>query len=439
MNNYDVELAISVTPTGERTVSTETVVFIPHLRKSVRVSIPSNFEEGQILRLRGLGKTAPDGQTGDLFLRINFIEGDSNSWQTTKEDRSKRKQEYEGKVVKCPACGENIPSFTAVCPACGHEFRGTHSSDAVSELASKLENAITDMKKVSLIRTFPIPNTREDILEFMILASTNIENSFQAELSEAWSVKFEQAYEKAKVLYGDLPEFDRCYDLFVRKKKEHSKVIKKKEYISRKKERALEYKKEAIRRREQSDKNKDRSSKFFEKNKDWIIVCGMFVAIFILIGSMSIPHKLKIYQLEKLIDQVEVCIADEDFVTARIKVNQIIDDSGWSTESELKYTNIRNSLLEEIDRKEVAVGNKIYIGASLESFKEKNYLEVVKQLKENGFQNIKTIPIEDLVTGWITSDGEIEDITINGESNFTENTAYSPDAEIVISYHTFKS
>lgn len=33
-----------------------------------------------------------------------------------------RKQEFVGKICKCPNCGEIITSFTAICPACGHEI-----------------------------------------------------------------------------------------------------------------------------------------------------------------------------------------------------------------------------------------------------------------------------------------------------------------------------
>ena len=117
-----------------------------------------------------------------------------------------REQEYAGKMIKCPACGEDIPSFTAVCPSCGHEIRGSRATNSVQELSYKLEHTSSDKAKANLIRTFPIPNTREDILEFMILASTNIENSYQPEVSEAWSVQFEQAFSKAKIFYGDDPK-----------------------------------------------------------------------------------------------------------------------------------------------------------------------------------------------------------------------------------------
>ena len=439
-NDCDVELTISVKVNGPIASKTDNYVFIPHLGKTITVSVPNFIQEKQSIRLRGLGKEK-NGQKGDLYLKISKVEHlQENAYENEYTNhQTNRKEEWAGKIMKCPSCGENIPSFTAVCPTCGHEFRGTNSTNSVKELATKLEKATTDTRRADLIRTFPIPNTREDILEFMILASTNIENSFQADISEAWSVKFEQAYEKSKVLYGELPEFTRCYELFLKKKKENNKVIKLKERQLSRKEKALERKQDSISRKAQSEKRRERSSRFFEKNKEWILIVAGFLAIFIIIGSMGIPHKIKEYKLERLIDQVEEYIASGDFETARIKANQIIDDSDWSSESEKKYDEIRNSLLEMIDQKEVAVGSKIYIGASSKDFKGQNYLDVVSQLQDKGFNNIQTEPIEDLITGWLTGDGEIEKITIDGRSDFTEKSVFAKDAEIVITYHTFKS
>lgn len=38
----------------------------------------------------------------------------------------------------------------------------------------------------------------------------------------------------------------------------------------------------------------------------------------------------------------------------------------------------------------------------------------------------------------IEDEGRISGIKINGNTNFSENMAYRPDAEIIIVYHTFK-
>lgn len=172
---------------------------------------------------------------------------------------SVRKQEYVGKVFKCPNCGEVLESFLTRCPSCGMELRGSKAANSVRELALKLEaieahreyekpqsifkkvysaSALskTDEQKISLIRSFSIPNTKEDILEFMILATANVDMSSYADgesdirtassraVSNAWLAKCEQAYEKAKV---SIPLSDQCYirieELYQKTKKDLKK------------------------------------------------------------------------------------------------------------------------------------------------------------------------------------------------------------------------
>ena len=148
-----------------------------------------------------------------------------------------------------------MTSFTAFCPSCGLELRGANVANSVKALAQKLEeiekqriatkaqswlkrlwnqgvpvNAV-DEQKISLIRSFSIPNTKEDILEFMILASSNIDMKVygmdsqryqmlepgRRELSDAWLAKLDQAYEKAKLIFGTTPEFISKQSMYEKK------------------------------------------------------------------------------------------------------------------------------------------------------------------------------------------------------------------------------
>lgn len=342
-------------------------------------------------------------------------------------NNEERKTVYEGKIYKCPSCGESVPGFAASCPTCGHEFRGLESSGSARELAYKLERASSDEQKANLIRHFPIPNTREDILEFMILASTNMENNFKQEVSEAWSVKFEQAYEKSKIIYGESEDFSRCYNFFLRKKEANRRATKHNE----KKEKQL-------RKKEQSDKKYNRAAKLLDKSSEWIPFVCMFLLIVLLIGWGTIPHAIKEHQLEKLVNEVEQHISDGDFEAARRKASQIIDDSGWSEDSENKWNGIRESLLEAIAREEVMAGEKIYVGMSHSDMEGKQHSDIVAYLSQQGFTNIKTEKIADLITGWLTKDGSIEKVTIDGITDFNEKSAFKVDAEVIVYYHTFK-
>ena len=67
------------------------------------------------------------------------------------------------------------------------------------------------------------------------------------------------------------------------------------------------------------------------------------------------------------------------------------------------------------------------------------YTDAENELIDSGFTNIKAVPIEDLITGWLTKDGEIESISIDGDTDFISGRKYDPGVEVEIQYHTFPS
>ena len=114
------------------------------------------------------------------------------------EAKEQRKTVYDGELHKCPNCGERLDSFVTACPACGYELRGAKVTSVVNELAQKLERTKSVEQKIDLIRNFHIPNTKEDIYEFFILATSNM--SADGYDVKAWYAKLEQAYQKANIL-----------------------------------------------------------------------------------------------------------------------------------------------------------------------------------------------------------------------------------------------
>lgn len=80
---------------------------------------------------------------------------------------------------------------------------------------------------------------------------------------------------------------------------------------------------------------------------------------------------------------------------------------------------------------------KIRVNYSSSDFEGTNYGNVVERLKKQGFTNIKTESIDDLVTGWITKDGEVEEVKIDGHTSFSNSSRYLPDVKIIVRYHTF--
>ena len=74
-------------------------------------------------------------------------------------------------------------------------------------LAKKVEQATTLDEKIEYIANFYVPNTKEDVVEFLIYASSNlclngasIKSAAEIAMNNAWLVKFEQAYQKMCIL-----------------------------------------------------------------------------------------------------------------------------------------------------------------------------------------------------------------------------------------------
>lgn len=142
------------------------------------------------------------------------------------------KSEKYGDVRKCPACGAIVPSMAAKCPECGYEFTNVEANSSTRLLMQKIDEiqaqyaeltANVDNKDESTIRTrgyqvkrqlndrtaqliqnFPIPNTREDLIEFLTLCIGNSKaDSIMLDgndpVTPAWRKKLQQVIAKVKV------------------------------------------------------------------------------------------------------------------------------------------------------------------------------------------------------------------------------------------------
>lgn len=147
-----------------------------------------------------------------------------------------------GDVRKCPACGAMVSSFVAKCPDCNYEFTNIEANVSFTKLMNMLEevetqrkedsvlgnftksifgkkiglsfDAINDRKK-QIIKNYPIPTTKEDILEFLSMAIPNAkkqgnfftrdnpEYALHNEFVPVWKSKCEQIMIKAKLSLKD--------------------------------------------------------------------------------------------------------------------------------------------------------------------------------------------------------------------------------------------
>lgn len=74
--------------------------------------------------------------------------------------------EKQGVVKTCPNCGAPIISGAVKCSECGYLFQGTESNETTRKLFNLLKGKDFS-KQYHIIRSFPIPNTREDLFEFL--------------------------------------------------------------------------------------------------------------------------------------------------------------------------------------------------------------------------------------------------------------------------------
>lgn len=67
----------------------------------------------------------------------------------------------------------------------------------------------------------------------------------------------------------------------------------------------------------------------------------------------------------------------------------------------------------------------------------RDYKSVVESFEENGFTNIKLEKIEDLVTGLLTKEGEVEDVSVGGDFDYSPDKWVRADTQVIIRYHAF--
>jgi predicted RNA-binding Zn-ribbon protein involved in translation (DUF1610 family) len=168
---------------------------------------------------------------------------------SSKSSISENKQvsNKEGVVKKCPACGASAKSFIIHCQDCGHEFREKEAVNSVKKLFSeidkieveernrertfveKMDGDLAVMKSIatrqsSMINAYPVPNTKEDLIEFLTIASSEANKKVsilkrmnshpESIIQKAWYSKCEQIIKKARFSMIDdkktLDEVESC-------------------------------------------------------------------------------------------------------------------------------------------------------------------------------------------------------------------------------------
>ena len=82
--------------------------------------------------------------------------------------------------------------------------------------------------------------------------------------------------------------------------------------------------------------------------------------------------------------------------------------------------------------------NEVAIPMSSNEYEGDNYSQVLSELENAGFMNVQLVEKADLVTGWITKEGDVERVSINGDYDFDAGDVFPKDAKVIITYHTFQ-
>lgn len=280
--------------------------------------------------------------------------------QTQQTTQNKRTVVYDGEIHKCPNCGEVLNAFETNCSACGFELRNIKASNAVKEFALKLEAieakreykktrglfaaaeaqqiiSKTDEQKISLIKSFSVPNSKEDMLEFMILATSNMNmriydssntnvTKSEKEINDAWFSKAQQVYEKAKHIYSTDSTFTEIKTLY--------------------------------------DSCNERINKSKKKGIiKWILMFGWIPVVFIItIISLSITEpKAEAKELERLkniVSEVQTALNNKEYKLA-LRIADTIDYQRNDVEMERKWDIQREYWVEKV--LETASQNNVFL------------------------------------------------------------------------------
>lgn len=199
-------------------------------------------------------------------LKFKQNSSNDNISSVKNEEKSSRKTVYQGEINKCPNCGDTLESFETICSSCGHEIRSSKLSKALEKFSEELQvleakrtakstgQRITeffgfgdkediDKQVINLIKNYVVPNNFEDLLEFLILACSNIDvtvatsenpgdvgvetekelNDLKA-INNAWLIKASQVYQKASISSKGHSKFSSIESIYLNKINEINEV-----------------------------------------------------------------------------------------------------------------------------------------------------------------------------------------------------------------------
>ena len=150
----------------------------------------------------------------------------------------------------------------------------------------------------------------------------------------------------------------------------------------------------------------------------------------------QLEHRKNVKHLEELSIEIQADIDAKEYDKALTKANSLRLTDSYSSSDAEKWDKQREDIINHINVLMAREQGKLKPPMSSSSAKGQNVDEVVNSFKNNGFTNIKTEEIKDIIAGWLKSEGDVEEVKINGSTGYSASDLFDPDAEVVVRYHT---
>lgn len=133
---------------------------------------------------------------------------------TKAKKAAKPANEKRGNVVHCPACGALVEAGSGKCAECGYVFTNVKTNSSAERFAKELATLISKHKGAKsneeqeqrdreineYIKNFPLPTSKEDMLEF--ISSMDARRRTQSAYQSAYGTKYKECATKAKVQFA---------------------------------------------------------------------------------------------------------------------------------------------------------------------------------------------------------------------------------------------
>lgn len=154
----------------------------------------------------------------EMVLDARLCEHNKSIKKETPVNVSAPKSNKLGDIRKCPSCGAIVKAFSPVCSECGYEFTNIEASLSYERLSEKLSSIDDPQKRVNLIMSFPIPNAKADLFDFLTSAKPHITDTSDIYRSAYWK-KYQECMEKASISFRNDDIFRPFFDSYPKLKR----------------------------------------------------------------------------------------------------------------------------------------------------------------------------------------------------------------------------